>query len=49
MADKIRIAMGLMGVTSIGQLTPACVCKAEATTQPHEMSVWVNMPEGRIV
>ena len=47
--EEMRIAMGLMGVTSIGQLTPACVCKAEATTQPHEMSAWVNMPEGRIV
>ena len=46
--DEIRVAMGLMGVTSIEQLSPSYVCKAEATTQPHEMSAWVNMPEGRI-
>ena len=40
--------MGLMGVTSVDQLSPSYVCKAEATTQPHEMSAWVNMPGGRI-
>ena len=46
---EIRVAMGLMGVTSIDQLTPSFVCKAEPTTQPHEMSAWVNMPGGRIL
>ena len=49
LAEEIRIAMGLMGVTSIDQLSPAYVCQAEATTTPHEMSSWVNMPVGRIV
>ena len=49
LAEEIRIAMGLMGVTSIDQLSPAYVRQAEATTTPHEMSSWVNMPVGRIV
>lgn len=47
--DELVCAMGLLGVTSIGQLTPAHVCKAEAVTAPHEMSAWVNMPGGRIL
>jgi glycolate oxidase len=46
--DEIRVAMGLMGVTSMDQLNPARVGPAEATTTPHEMSAWVNMPVSRI-
>lgn len=46
--DEIRVAMGLMGVTSMDQLNPARVCPAESTTKPHEMSAWVNMPVSRI-
>lgn len=46
--EEIRVAMGLMGVTSMDQLSPSYICKAEATTQPHEMSAWVNMPGGRL-
>ncbi len=34
--EEMRVAMGLMGVTSIGQLTESHVCPAEATTLPHE-------------
>jgi hypothetical protein len=41
--------MGLIGVTSISQVTPTYVCKAEPVTPPHEMSGWVNMPVGRIL
>ncbi len=47
--DELISAMGLTGVTSIGQVTPKYVCKAEAVTQPHEMSGWVNMTVGRIL
>ena len=47
--EEMRVAMGLMGVTSIGQLTKSHVCPAEATTIPHEMSAWVNMPQDRLV
>jgi isopentenyl diphosphate isomerase/L-lactate dehydrogenase-like FMN-dependent dehydrogenase len=46
--DEIISTMGLIGVTSISQLTPQYVCKAEPVTPPHEMSSWVNMPVGRI-
>jgi glycolate oxidase len=47
--DEMVCNMGLIGVTSIAQLTPQYVCKAEAVTPPHEMSGWVNMPVGRIL
>lgn len=47
--DEFISAMGLLGVTSIDQLTSAHLCKAEAVTAPHEMSAWANMPEGRIL
>jgi isopentenyl diphosphate isomerase/L-lactate dehydrogenase-like FMN-dependent dehydrogenase len=48
LAEEMRVAMGLLGVTSLDQLTPSHVCKAAATTLPHEMSAWVNMPGDRI-
>ncbi len=47
--DELVIAMGLMGVTRIDQLTPEYVREAEAVTPPHEMSSWINMPGGRIL
>ncbi|MCH8062654.1 MAG: alpha-hydroxy-acid oxidizing protein [Chloroflexi bacterium] len=47
--EEIVVAMALLGVTSIDQLTPKYVCKAEAVTPPHEMSTWVNMPNPRIL
>jgi glycolate oxidase len=47
--DELICAMGLIGVTSIGQVTPQYVCKAEPVTLPHEMSAWVNMSVGRIL
>ena len=47
--DELICEMGLLGVTSIGQLSQAYVCPAEAVTPPHEMSSWVNMPVGRIL
>jgi isopentenyl diphosphate isomerase/L-lactate dehydrogenase-like FMN-dependent dehydrogenase len=47
--DELISAMGLTGVTSIAQVTPKHVCKAEPVTPPHEMSGWVNMPVGRIL
>src|SRR2546427_365370 len=40
--DELISAMGLTGVTSISQVTPQYVCKAEPVTPPHEMSAWVN-------
>ncbi len=47
--DEIISAMGLLGVTSVDQLTPNYVTRAEPVTMPHEMSSWVNMPVGRIL
>jgi isopentenyl diphosphate isomerase/L-lactate dehydrogenase-like FMN-dependent dehydrogenase len=47
--DELISAMGLIGITSIGQATPKHVCKAEVVTPPHEMSGWVNMSAGRIL
>ena len=47
--DEIFSAMGLLGVASIDQLSPAYVCKAEPVTMPHETSGWVSMPEGRML
>ena len=47
--DELVSAMGLIGITSIDQLTSKYVCKAEPVTSPHEMSGWVNMPVGRIL
>jgi isopentenyl diphosphate isomerase/L-lactate dehydrogenase-like FMN-dependent dehydrogenase len=47
--DEMLCAMGLIGITSISQLTGKYVCPAEPVTEAHEMSSWVNMPVARIV
>ena len=47
--EEMICAMGLLGVTSIDQISSAYVCEAEAVTMPHEMSSWINMPGGRIL
>ena len=47
--DELVSAMALLGVTSIDQVSPSHVIRAEAVTSPHEMSTWVNMPDGRIL
>ena len=47
--DEIISAMGLLGITSVDQLTPNYVTRADPVTMPHEMSSWVNMPVDRIV
>ena len=47
--DEMTVAMALMGVTSIDQLSPNYVCAADAVTSPHEMSAWTNMPGNRIL
>jgi isopentenyl diphosphate isomerase/L-lactate dehydrogenase-like FMN-dependent dehydrogenase len=46
--NEIISAMGLMGITSIDQLSDKYVCRAEPVITPHEMSMWTNMPGGRI-
>ncbi|MFQ6030197.1 MAG: alpha-hydroxy acid oxidase, partial [Dehalococcoidia bacterium] len=47
--EEMRVGMGLLGVTSIDQLTKAHLRVAEPTTLPHEMSAWVNLPGDRIL
>ena len=46
--EEIRIAMGLMGVTDLSQLSSNYICDAIPVTSSHEMSSWVNMPDSRI-
>ena len=47
--EELVVAMALMGVTSIDQLSPAYVTQAEPVAAPHEMSAWANMPGDRIM
>jgi isopentenyl diphosphate isomerase/L-lactate dehydrogenase-like FMN-dependent dehydrogenase len=47
--NEIISAMGLMGVTSMDQLSSKYVCRAEPVIPPHEMSMWTNMPGNRIL
>ncbi len=46
--NEMVSAMGLMGVTSIDQLSDKYVCRAEPVIPPHEMSMWTNMPGYRL-
>jgi isopentenyl diphosphate isomerase/L-lactate dehydrogenase-like FMN-dependent dehydrogenase len=46
---ELTVTMGLLGVTSIEQITSNYVCPADPVTPAHEMSAWVNMPGGRIL
>jgi isopentenyl diphosphate isomerase/L-lactate dehydrogenase-like FMN-dependent dehydrogenase len=45
---EMQVAMGLMGITSLDQLTPASVTKAEPVAEPHEMSTFVDLQAGRL-
>ena len=45
---EMIVAMGLLGVTSLDQLTPAYVGKAEPVTFPHEMSAFAHIPGGQV-
>jgi hypothetical protein len=42
--NEIISAMGLMGITSIDQLSDKYVCRAEPVIPPHEMSMWPTCP-----
>jgi len=46
---ELITAMGLIGVTGVDQINASHICRALPTTQPHEMSTFVHIPEGRIV
>lgn len=45
--SEMVIAMGLLGVTRLDQLTPAHLCHVEPLQPAHEMSAFPHMPGGR--
>ena len=46
---EIRIAMGLLGITSFKQISPAYICKADVVNLPNEMSAWPHITGGQIL
>ena len=46
---EIKIAMGLLGVTSFEQLSSSYVCKTDAVNLPNEMNAWPHIPGGQIL
>ncbi len=46
---EIETSMGLIGVTSVDQLTPAYVKKALPVVLPHEMSAFTHLQDGRLL
>src|SRR6476620_8429700 len=46
--NELISAMGLLGVTSLAEVCPEYVTRADSVTLPHDMSAWTNMPGGRI-
>lgn len=47
--NEISIAMGLLGVRSLAELTLEHVCRAKPVAPAHEMSAFVHMPGGRLL
>jgi glycolate oxidase len=47
--DEILIAMGLLGITRLDQLSPSYLCGAEPVTLPHEMSAFPGILGGRVL
>ena len=46
--EEVQIAMALLGVTQLDQLDGSYLCAAEPVTLPHEMSAFVNLPDGQV-
>ena len=46
---EIEAAMGLAGVTSIGQLSAEYVKEAKSVVPPHEMSAFTHLPGERLL
>jgi glycolate oxidase len=46
--QEMMASLGLMGVNSLDQITPAYLTRGEPVVMPHEMSAWVNLPGGRV-
>lgn len=45
--DEIRMAMALIGVTSLEELDAGFIEPCEAVTPPHEMGLWVDLADER--
>ena len=46
--SEITVTLGLLGVSRIGELKPAYLCKTEPLGPAHEMSAFPHMPGGRL-
>jgi isopentenyl diphosphate isomerase/L-lactate dehydrogenase-like FMN-dependent dehydrogenase len=46
---ETRMAMALLGVTSVAEIDVSYVEKSDPVALPHEMSAWPNMPGERLV
>ena len=46
---EVTSAMGLSGLTSIDKLNPSYLTRAKPVHQPHEMSLWPNLLEHRLL
>ncbi|MEA2657962.1 MAG: FMN-dependent dehydrogenase, partial [Candidatus Binatota bacterium] len=44
--EEITIDMALLGVTSVDQLNPKYVCKAQPVMSAHELSAFIHIPGG---
>ena len=49
LAEELFVAMSLLGVNTVEELTSDYVTACDLVTTPHEMSSWVNMPGGRLL
>jgi len=47
--EEMTVSMGLLGVTSVGQLTPDHICRVDPVAPAHEMSGWPNIPGERLL
>ena len=47
--EETRMALALLGVTSVHQLDASYVERSDPVLLPHEMSAWPNMPGERLV
>jgi isopentenyl diphosphate isomerase/L-lactate dehydrogenase-like FMN-dependent dehydrogenase len=47
--NEIAVAMGLLGVTRVDQLTPSYVCPGAPVSFAHEMSAFPHLPGGRLL
>jgi glycolate oxidase len=47
--EEIRVTMGLLGVRSLAEISPAHICEAEPVAPAHEMSAFPHMPGGHVL